>query len=64
MIMQRASYPSFNAPIHPALKSVPDFRIRALELKIRFQEKAGFLFSDLQHFRNCLVEMVCVSLQI
>jgi hypothetical protein len=64
MKTQMASYPSFNAPIHPALRTIPDFRKEALELKIRFQEKASFVVSDLRHFGNCIVEIFCVSFQI
>jgi hypothetical protein len=69
MRAQRVSYPSFNAPVHPALKltpnlNFPDFRKQAMEQKVRFKELADFAQSELRHFGSGIAEVFCASFQI
>lgn len=69
MRAQRVSYPSFDAPVHSALKlapnlNVPDFRRRAMEQKFRLQELADFAQSELRHFGSGIAEVFCASFQI
>jgi hypothetical protein len=69
MRAQRASYPSFNAPVHPALKlapnlNLPEFRKQAMEQKLRFQELADFTRSELRHVGSGIAEVFCASFQI
>jgi hypothetical protein len=69
MRAQRVLYPSFDAPVHPALKlapnpNVPDFRKQAIEQKLRFQELADVARSELRHFGSGIAEVFCASFQI
>jgi hypothetical protein len=69
MRAQRVSYPSFNAPVHPALKLAPnfyfpDFRKQVMERKVRFQEFMSFVDSELRHLENSIAEVFCASFQI
>jgi hypothetical protein len=69
MRAQRVSYPSFDAPVHQALKlapnlNVPDFRKQAMEQKLRFQELADFAQSELRQFGSGIAEVFCASFQI
>jgi hypothetical protein len=69
MRAQRASYPSFNVPLHPALRPAPnfyfpDFRKQAIEQKARFQELASSAHSELRHLGSGIAEVFCVAFQI
>ena len=69
MRAQRVSYPSFDAPVHSALKLAPnlyfpDFRKQAMEQKVRFQELADFAQSELRQFGSGIAEVFCASFQI
>ena len=69
MRAQRASYPSFGAPVHPALKSAPsfyfpDFRKQVTDQTVRFQEFASLAQSELRHAANDIAEVFCASLQV
>jgi hypothetical protein len=69
MRAQRVSYPSFDAPVHPALKlapnlNFPEFRKQAMEQKVRFHELTGFVHAELRHFGNDIAEVFCASFQI
>jgi hypothetical protein len=55
--------------LHPAVKraptlSLPDFRKQANELKLRCQNQAQFLRSELRHLGSFIWEWFCVSFQI
>ena len=69
MRAQRIAYPSFNVPLHPALKRTPnpyfqDLRKQAIEQKARFEEIALVVVSEIEHFEKCVAEVFCAAFQI
>ena len=69
MRAQRVSYPSFNGPVHPALRRTPnpyfqDLRQQATEQMRRFEQFAHVAQSELRHAARDIAEVVCASLQI
>jgi hypothetical protein len=69
MRAQRFSYPSFDAPVHQALRAapnfyLPDFRKQFLEQKVRFQVLASSAESEVRQLGKGIAEVFCASLQI
>jgi hypothetical protein len=69
MRAQRASYPSFNVPVHPALKRASnpyfaDFQKQLTNQKIRFEQFASLAQSELRHAASDIAEVFCASFQI
>jgi hypothetical protein len=69
MPAQRASYPSFNVPVHPALKRAPnpyfpDFQKLVTDQTVRLQQFASIAQSELGHAARDIAEVFCASFQI
>ena len=69
MRAQRVSYPSFGAPVHPALKAAPNFhfpdiRKQAMDHTVRLREFANVAQSELRHAASDIAEVFCASFQI
>ena len=69
MRVQRVSYPSFNVPVHPALKRTPNLYFQelqklAIEQKVRFEEITSVVLSEVEHFEKCVGEVFCLAFQI
>jgi hypothetical protein len=69
--VRRPFEPDYGAELlHPALKRaapnlyLPDVRKQAIELKVRCQNLAQFLRSELRHLGSFIWEWFCVSFQI